>query len=133
MKEDRERRLEMSCITIESLIAAWVDAFNSHDLDRHVALYTDDALLFGSTDELYRGRDGVRAYFGKLPADASVRNYPPPVIRHLDDGTAITAGYVDFADGERLLPYRMTWTLVRRGGEWKIAQHHGSPRRSTES
>jgi len=123
----------MSCATIEALVAAWVDAFNSHDLDRHVRLYTEDALLFGSTDELYRGRDGVRAYFGKLPADASVRSYPTPVVRHLDDGTAVTAGYVDFADGDLLLPYRMTWTLVRRDGDWKIAQHHGSPRRAMES
>lgn len=133
MTGNQERRLEMSCITIEALIAAWVEAFNSHDLDRHVALYTEDALLFGSTDELYRGRDGIRAYFGKLPAHASVRNYPPPVTRQLDDGTAITAGYVDFADGAQLLPYRMTWTLVRREGQWKIAQHHGSPRRAVES
>lgn len=119
----------MTCPTIEALIAAWVEAFNSHDLDRHVALYTKDAMLFGSTDELYRGHDGVRAYFGGLPDNATVRDYPMPLVRHLDDSVAVTAGYVDFADGEELLPYRMTWAVVRRGDDWKIAQHHGSPKR----
>src|SRR4029453_17306379 len=45
------------------------------------------------------------------------------------DGT-VTAGYVDFADDDGPIPYRMTWVLVRRGGNWRIAQHPGSPRRS---
>lgn len=114
---------------IDSLRAQWVDAFNAHDLDRHIALYTADALLFGSNDTLHEGREAVRAYFAGLPATAAVRHYPPPVVRSISDDVAVTAGPVDFGDGETLLPYRLTWTLVRRGGDWKIAQHHGSPRK----
>lgn len=119
----------MKTPTLDSLLGHWVAAFNSHDLDQHVSLYTEDAMLFGSTEELYRGHEGVRRYFGGLPANATVRSYPPPVVLHLGDGIALTAGYVDFADGEILLPYRMTWTLVRKDGDWRIVQHHGSPRR----
>lgn len=112
--------------TIETLRLQWIDAFNTHDLDRHVQLYTEDAMLFGSHAELYRGHEGVRRYFGG--ADASVRSYPEPAVVMLGEDVALTAGYVDFAEGDTLLPYRLTWTLVRRGGNWKIAQHHGSPR-----
>jgi ketosteroid isomerase-like protein len=39
-----------------------------------------------------------------------------------------TAAHVDFADGDELMPYRMTWLLVKQGDNWRIAQHHGSPR-----
>lgn len=117
--------------TIESLIAQWVDAFNAHDLARHVQLYTEDATLFGSTDELHQGQDAIRGYFAALPAGARVAHYPPPVITLIGDAAATTAAHVDFANGDTLLPYRLTWTLVQRAGNWKIAQHHGSPRSGT--
>ena len=42
--------------TIETLLAEWIAAFNSHDLDAHMELYTEDATLFGSVDELQVGR-----------------------------------------------------------------------------
>lgn len=115
--------------TLDSLRTQWVDAFNAHDLDAHVQLYTEDAILFGSGDALHRGHAGVRGYFGGLPADACVRNFPTPVIIHPSPDTAVLAGYVDFADGDALLPYRLTWALVQQSGHWKIAQHHGSPRK----
>jgi ketosteroid isomerase-like protein len=102
--------------------------FNSHDLARHVQLYTADALLFGSDDELYRGHAGVRSYFAKLSDNAGVRNYAAPVAVTLDPDLVVTAAYVDFFEGDTLMPYRLTWTLIRREGNWKIAQHHGSPR-----
>ena len=116
--------------TLDSLRTQWVDAFNAHDLNAHVQLYTEDAMLFGSDDMLHRGHAGVRRYFGGLPPDGSVRDFPAPVIVHLSPDTAVLAGYVDFADGDALLPYRLTWALVRQSGHWKIAQHHGSPRKS---
>lgn len=114
--------------TLDSLRTQWVDAFNSHDLDTHVGLYTPDAMLFGSHDEMYRGQEGVRRYFGGQPALASVRSYPAPVVVQISEDVAVTAGYIDFADGEMLLPYRLTWTVVRLDGNWRIAQHHGAPR-----
>lgn len=115
--------------TIDALVTRWVDAFNARDLDAHVQLYTEDAMLFGSDDALHRGHAGIRGYFGGLPADASVRDFPTPVVIHLNPDTAVLAGHVDFADGDALLPYRLTWALVQQSGHWKIAQHHGSPRK----
>ena len=115
--------------TVESLLKEWVDAFNSHDLDRHMQLYTTDATLFGSVDDLKVGRDALRSYFGARPAGMQVKSYPMPWVTPLGLDVAVTAGHVDFADGEELFPYRMTWVLVRQDGNWYIAQHHGSPRR----
>jgi uncharacterized protein (TIGR02246 family) len=115
--------------TIESLLETWIEAFNSRDLDRHMALYLEDATLFGSVDELQVGRDRIRAYFAGRPPAVKVLSYPMPRLAELGPDVAVTAGHVEFADGEEPMPYRMTWVLVRRGGNWRIAQHHGSPRR----
>ena len=114
--------------TIESLHAAWVDAFNKHDLDTHVSLYTEDAMLFGSIADLIVGREGIRRYFSGRGPNVHVRSYPLPRVVQITSDTAATAAHVDFADGDEPMPYRVTWMLVKRDGNWKIAQHHGSPR-----
>ena len=121
----------ISTPTVESLFAQWVDAFNCHELDRHMELYTEDATLFGSVDELQNGRDAIRDYFGKRPPGIRVKSYPMPQVREITKDLMITAGHVDFADGDAPIPYRMTWVLVRHDGNWRIAQHHGSPRRGS--
>jgi uncharacterized protein (TIGR02246 family) len=115
--------------TIESLHEQWIAAFNAHDLDRHIELYTKDALLFGSVDDLKKGREAIRSYFAGRGPNVHVKSYPMPHITHVSEGVVITAGHVDFADGPSPMPYRLTWTLVRRADNWRIAQHHGSPRR----
>ena len=114
--------------TIDSLIAEWTEAFNAHDLDRHMALYTPDAMLFGSVDELQDGREAIAAYFGNRPPGVRVALYGPPLVRQISDDAAVTAAHVDFANGEEPMPYRLSWTLIRQDGNWRIAQHHGSPR-----
>ena len=114
--------------TVESLLEQWIEAFNSRDLDRHMALYIESATLFGSVDELQVGRDRIREYFAKRGPGVRVMAYPMPRVAELGPGIAVTAGHVEFADGDQPVPYRMTWVLVRRDGNWRIAQHHGSPR-----
>jgi uncharacterized protein (TIGR02246 family) len=117
--------------TVEALHQAWIAAFNSHDLDRHVALYREDATLFGAVDELKIGRAAIRTYFGGRSPGMKVVSYPMPRVATPLPDLAITAGHVDFADGDVPSPYRMTWVLIRDQGDWRIAQHHGSPRRGT--
>jgi uncharacterized protein (TIGR02246 family) len=116
--------------TVEAFLAEWVAAFNSHDLDRHMALYMENAMLFGSVDELQAGRAAIRTYFGRRGPHVRVKSYPMPKVMMLGENTALTAGHVDFADGDQPMPYRMTWTLVKHKGQWRIAQHHGSPRKN---
>jgi uncharacterized protein (TIGR02246 family) len=115
--------------TIALLLAQWIEAFNGRDLDQHMQLYTEDATLFGSTDALKVGRAAIRQYFAALGPGVRVKSYPMPRIAELGPDAAATAGFVEFTDGETPSPYRMTWVLVRRGGDWRIAQHHGSPRK----
>jgi uncharacterized protein (TIGR02246 family) len=114
--------------TIEALHATWIEVFNSRDLDRHAALYTEDAMMFGAIPDLVLGRAGIRGYFAGRGPGVHVRHYPLPHIVQLAPDFAATAAHVEFADGETPMPYRVTWMLVRRGGNWRIAQHHGSPR-----
>ena len=70
----------------------------------------------------------MRSYFGGRPPDVRVKSYPMPEVREITPDIVVTGGHVDFADGDKLDPYRMTWVLVRQDGNWRIAQHHGSPR-----
>jgi len=124
-----EEDVMAATLTIESLHQQWVEAFNAHDLDRHMALYLPDALLFGAVDELQVGRAAIRLYFSKRSPLMRVARYDMPKVQVLAPDVAATAGHVDFADGAEAVPYRMTWALFRLDGNWRIAQHHGSPRR----
>lgn len=117
-----EREQDMANLsTLEGFHKRWVEVFNSHGLDAHAALYTEDAMLFGSFPELMIGRAAIRGYFVERGPKVHVAHYPFPHIVMINDTVAVTAVHVDFADGDTLMHYRVTWTLVKHHGEWKIA------------
>jgi uncharacterized protein (TIGR02246 family) len=91
--------------TVEALLTQWISAFNRHDLDAHVDLYTEEATLFGSVDELQVGRKAIRNNFGALGSNTRVNSYPMPRTALLGPDLAVTAGHVDFADGDVPVPY----------------------------
>lgn len=106
---------------------AWVAAFGTREHDALAALYWDDALFFGSTAPLYTGREGVRQYFATLPIDIRLEDFPPPtIVKPLPD-VILTAGGWRFSFAGEPRNFRLTWTLVRRNGVWRIASHHASP------
>ena len=107
--------------------ATWERAFNSGDADKIAALYTRDAMMFGSTAQLFAGTDGVRTYFSKLPAGIKAKMGDQQAIAVGPD-VLLSSGFADFtlADGT-VLPYRLTLALVKVDGKWLLAQHHGSP------
>ena len=107
---------------------AWSVAFRARDVTALAALYTQDALFFGSTAELYRGREGVLAYFSTLQRDVALLAFEPQDVIPAGPDTIVAAGYWQFRFGSEARPYRLTWTLVRRNGQWLIAAHHASPR-----
>ncbi len=100
--------------------------------DKILALYADDAVLWGTISPKIRPRpDLIRDYFvnayKKLP-DLTVEFKEPRV--RVYGNVAINSGYYTFTyvkDGQqKVLPARYSFTLVKRGGAWLILDHHSS-------
>lgn len=107
--------------------AQWEQVFNSGDIDKIVALYTNDALLFGSTAQLFNGSEGVRAYFTKLPSGIQAKMGDQQAIA-VGPNVLLSSGVADFAlKNGTVLSFRLTLAMVKVDGKWLIAQHHGSP------
>lgn len=105
----------------------WEQIYNSADADKFVSLYTTDALLFGSTAQLFTGSDGVRAYFSKVPPGIKAKMGDQQTIA-VGPNVMLSSGLADFIlkDGT-VVPFRLTFAMVKVDGQWLIAQHHGSP------
>ena len=128
MNVERLRVTEMtSQISAAAVWARWEKIYNSGDVDKFVALYTDDPLLFGSTAKLYAGSEGVRSYFIGLPNGIKAKMGHQQAVA-AGPNVLLTSGFADFIlkDGT-VLGYRLTFAIVKVDGQWLIAQHHGSP------
>ena len=115
--------------TVSGIIEKWSAAFNKLDAAALAALYSKNAFFYGSNPNLYRGNDGVAAYFNALPRWSS------PVVEFTDVMTALVgpdlinvAGTASFVvdEGAATLSVKLTWAIVREEGDWKIASHHVS-------
>jgi uncharacterized protein (TIGR02246 family) len=110
----------------------WAAAFARADADALASLYIEDALFFGSMPDLYCGRSGVRQYFETLAKGYEGAAFADTHTVEISPDLIVSAGFVTFTgerDGERFsLLYRMSWTLVRSGEQWRIASHHASPK-----
>jgi uncharacterized protein (TIGR02246 family) len=114
---------------VAAIIAKWSASFTQLDATALASLYSGNALFFGSNPTLYRGRDGVAAYFNGLP------RWNSPTVQFSDVVTeamgadfinvAGTASFV-FNDGTSALSVKITWVLAREDGDWKIVSHHVS-------
>ena len=95
------------------------------DADAVVALF-EDAFFFGSNPTLYRGRDGVTAYFEGIAA------LDLPTFRSATSdrrGGAISSTSrrtASFGSMGAPLTVKITWVIVREDGDWKIVSHHVS-------
>jgi uncharacterized protein (TIGR02246 family) len=114
---------------VSTIMGRWAAAFGSLDAGALASLYARNAFFFGSNPNLYRGNDGVQAYFEGLPRWSS------PSVQFTDVRTAHvaadvinvagTATFVVDANAEPLV-VKITWVIVREDGEWKIVSHHVS-------
>jgi uncharacterized protein (TIGR02246 family) len=114
---------------VSGIMGQWAAAFTKLDAATLASLYSRNAFFFGSNPRLYRGRDGVQAYFDGLPrwsspsvqfTDVSTAQAAPDVIN-----VAGTATFLVEAGAEPLT-VKITWVIVREDGEWKIVSHHVS-------
>jgi ketosteroid isomerase-like protein len=110
----------------------WSEAFARWDIDELVSLYTSEAQFLGSKPDLYLGQSGVRHYFETLPKGYKGAAFSDSHAVQVTPDVIVAAALVTFT-GERdgkpfAAPYRITFTLVKSGDDWKIASHHASPK-----
>jgi len=121
-----------------AVIDKWLKAFNANDTDAVVKLYTQNAMLFGtSSPYLSEGTDAIRAYFSRLPRSGDKVVFSMLRMMVLDDGAVAGTGYYEFTlaapDGKLVVSAaRFTMVIVKVGNTWLIAQHHSSPRPRTQ-
>jgi uncharacterized protein (TIGR02246 family) len=116
---------------VSGIIQKWTAGFTAMDAAALASLYSRNAFFFGSNPSLYRGQDGVAAYFKGLPkwrsrsaefTDVRAAQAGPDLINM----AAIASFVAD--EGATTLSVKMTWVIVREDGDWKIVSHHASSR-----
>ncbi len=114
---------------VSAIIGKWSAAFNRLDAATLAGLYSRNVFFFGSKSRLYRGRDGVAAYFNALPRWVS------PTVQFTDRAVAqVNPDLINFAgiatflveEGAAPLSVKITWVITSEDGDWKIASHHVS-------
>jgi ketosteroid isomerase-like protein len=83
--------------------ATWEQVYNAGDADKFAALYTKDAMLFGTTAQLFTGTDGARTYFSKLPAGIKVKMGDQQAIAAGPD-VLLSSGFADFTLANGAVP-----------------------------
>ncbi len=115
---------------VDAIVATWSAAFTRLDADALAALYSDEALFYGSVPTLFRGRAGVAAYFNGLT------RWPSPtvafsdwVVTTLGADVINMAGKATFLVSQDATPLnvKITWVVVREADGWHILSHHVSP------
>lgn len=111
---------------------AWADAFNSRQMDRVLAQYAPDAVLWGTRSQIVRDTpDLIRDYFSNMPTQPHTRVALGESRIRLFGDVAINTGYYTFtgraADGTPTTsPARHTLVFAKRDGRWIIVEHHSS-------
>jgi uncharacterized protein (TIGR02246 family) len=117
---------------VAAAATSWAAAVAENNPDKVVTTYAKDGVLWGTLSPSVRSDPaGVRAYF--VAAFAALPNlkvsFGDQLIR-VYGNTAINTGYYTFSftrDGEtKSLPARYSFTYVKDGDNWLIADHHSS-------
>ena len=110
---------------------AWADAFTAHDLERILALYDAEAVLWGTVSPTLRDNPAaIRDYFKGLPGRPQAKVVLGEQRVRVYGETAINTGYYTFSDmrdGQPVtVPARFTFAYRQRDGRWMIVDHHSS-------
>lgn len=118
-----------------AVVDQWSATYSANDRDALVKLYTPDALLLGTTDQVAtRGTEAIREYFVALEKGGRRNAIKEKDTIVLGDNAVVVAGFYDFSRKEQNYeprPSRYTMVVVKRDGRWMIAHHHSSPRAAT--
>jgi uncharacterized protein (TIGR02246 family) len=114
---------------VSAIIEKWSAGFSKLDAAALASLYSKSVFFFGSNPSLYRGRDGVAAYFNGLPRWRSQAVQFTDVTTELVNSDLINlAAIASFVldEGATTLSVKITWVIAREDGDWKIVSHHVS-------
>lgn len=116
---------------VAAATTAWAQAVA--DPEKVSSLYSDDAVLWGTTAAIIRtGRAAVRDYFVAVAkvAPGVKMDFGDQLIR-VYGNAAVNSGSYTFSwvkDGEtKTVPARYSFTFVKDGERWLIVDHHSSP------
>ena len=118
---------------VSDIIEKWSAGFSKLDAAALASLYSKSAFFFGSNPSLYRGRDGVAAYFNGLPRWRSPTVQLTDVTTELVNSDLINlAAIASFVldEGTTTLSVKITWVIAQEDGDWKIVSHHVSSKQS---
>ena len=91
------------------------------------SLYSRHGFLYGSNPNLYRGKDGAKAYFSALPRwKTSSVKFTDITTEAVGADVVSMAGTANFMFDKETLTVKITWVIVREDGGWKILSHHVS-------
>jgi uncharacterized protein (TIGR02246 family) len=113
-------------------LQAWVDAFNSRDPKRIVALYAPDAVFWGTTAKtIATTPESIWAYFKDAGQRPRTRVTIDAQHERIYGDMAVVSGAYTFSDARdgvatNVRPARYTFVFRRVGGRWLIVDHHSS-------
>ena len=116
---------------IAATTRAWVDAFNTREPERILALYADDAVFWGTTSATLRDTPAeIREYFITSPQRPHVRVAIDEQRIRVHGDIALNTGAYTFTnkvDGQPTKNQaRFTFVYRRVGDRWLIIDHHSS-------
>ena len=117
---------------IAALTREWTAAFAEHNVSRILALYSKDALLWGTTSPTLRTNpEEVRAFFESAFKISNIKvRFDNQTIR-IFGNVAIAAGNYTFianqGDQTSSRPSRYSFTFLKDGDKWLIVDHNSSP------
>jgi uncharacterized protein (TIGR02246 family) len=126
---------QVKAATAEEAVAAatqsWVDAFNSRDPERVLALYDQDAVLWGtSSATLRKTPQSRREYFKSMPERPNARVLVTDQNIRVFGNVAVNSGAYSFtnqeADKTTSMSARFSFTYRQQNGRWIIVDHHSS-------
>lgn len=129
---------------IDAMAARYAAAAYAKNENDFLALYDENVVVFDMWEQWsYKGRDAwaeaVRSWFGSLGSTERVGIKFSGVACQSDHDWASWCATVRYAglgpdDAElRFMQNRMSWTLKRKDGVWKIIQEHSSAPADFES
>ena len=117
---------------VAAAASAWGQAIGGGDLEKVLALYADDAVLWGTLSPTVRSnRAALQDYFvGAFKVLPNLKVAFGDQLIRVYGNAAINTGYYTFSygrDGEaKTLPARYSFTYVKNGERWLIVDHHSS-------